>query len=258
MHSKLTLTLETKEKLLKKDVAYRLSQFIGFAMLKNSVLKHLHGANDIKPYVFDGLYPFEKDGIIQKRKLYVFHIKTPFSELAMMLSEALAVTESDFFKTIHVSVTHYESEEDIKTIRTVTPVSSLIDGAPWVREMGIMKLMDALIKNTSHKYKLVYGEEIPHENWLQGIDIITDKPVVCHYKCKLKNTVSCPHAGKRCNKVCQSYTPTGIIGYKIQVTVSNDPCGNAVGNLLLGAGMLEKNGVLGMGYTELIAKYPIV
>lgn len=252
MYTKMTVTLECKQNIDSKESAYRISQLIGFSMLKNDKLKNLHGENIIKPYVFDGLYPFEKDRQIKAGKLYTFHIKSPFYELIVDLSNALNITESDYFRVIHTSHKSVDDLSIINGIKTVTPCSSLIDGKPWSRDMGIMTLMDAIIKNTSHKYRLVYGVDIPHENWISGIKILSDKFVVNNYKCKNKNTDKCSNNGKRCNKKCHDYNPIGIIGYKIEVMIGTDSISLAVGNLLLGTGILEKNGVLGMGYTELI------
>lgn len=250
MYSRITVTVEMKAAVYKKDVAYRLSQFLGFAQLKVPELKALHASNLIKPFVYDGLYPFEADGTVKKGRLYSFHIKTPFVELAQMFTAAIPLTESPFFKVIHASLDHFEDSANIKALKTVTPVSSFIDNAPWTKDKGILSLADAIVKNTAHKYQLVYNTLIPHENWLQGIQVLSDKPIVTHYKCKKKGRESCPYNSRRCNAPCSAYTPIGILGYKVQIELSQDPCGNAVGNLLLGTGILEKNAILGMGYTE--------
>lgn len=252
MYTKLTVTIESRRELNMAESPYRLSQLIGFAMLKDESLKALHGSDNIKPYVYDGLYPFEKDRTIKAGKLYVFHIKSPYFDLMSDLGDALTITESPFFKVIHTSTKNIEPTDKIKSIRTLTPTSSLIEDSPWTKEMGIMPLMDRIIKNTSHKYNLLFNEDIPHENWFTGINIISEKPISLKYKCKYKGMEKCKHNSRKCNKYCSDYNPMGIIGYKIELQIADDEDSQEIAWMLLSSGVLEKNAVLGMGYAEVI------
>ncbi|WP_132281682.1 hypothetical protein [Natranaerovirga hydrolytica] len=251
MYYQLTITLELKNDLKMNESAFRLSQYIGFAMLKNEDLKQLHMNGNIKPYVFDGLYPMaNKEKMYKKGNLYLFHINTPSESLAEDLTKAIKLTDSPFLNTKSVTYEPIHFNRKIKRIKTVTPfIITLEDDQPWKKENGIKILLDRIQKSLEHKARIIYDEEMDLSSIVESVKILNIKPISIDYKCKSKlGIVPCKHSKKNCHKYCKDYNPLKLIGNKLEMMLTDTKESQIASEIIVSTGLLEKNATLGMGY----------
>jgi CRISPR-associated endoribonuclease Cas6 len=219
---------------LLKDVAFnevneKISQLINKVMLADRDLAIKHEENKYKNYVFDSLYPREKDKIYKAGKIYVFRIRSLEEYFITKTKELFPQVTTDYFKVIAGEIKKYE-QRPIKELYTVTPALATINNHFWVFGDDIMALQDRIQVNLLKKYRDFFGEDIKKEgSFIQYIEMKNKKPIAFNYK------------------------NIQLIGNKFIIRVSEDDLSQKLAFLALGVGLLEKNATNGMGFC--IAKY---
>lgn len=215
--------------LLKKDIRFtRSSEIIGnninYIMLKDEVLKRYHKEKTYK-YVFDNFFPIEKDGVYRANRIYIFNIRSFNSEFIAKITSYMQDYESNDFKILSLDLRNIR-QKHINFIETLTPAIVTVDSKPWLSSMDILLLVKRLHANSEKKYKLFFGKEIGQieDYFIEKLKILNTKPIAYDFK------------GKR------------LLGNKFRIKVNEDEKSQKLAFTILGAGLAEKNSVLGAGY----------
>lgn len=220
----LTLTI-----LLKVDIHFsKSSELIGNninrSMLVDDNLKKYHKEKTYK-YVFDNFYPLEKDGVYKANRLYLLHLRSFNKEFVSKLNNCLKKYESNDIKIISIEPRTIKRKH-IEFIETITPAIVTIDSKPWLINDDILQLVKRLHANAEKKYKFFFGEDIGEVNdyFIEKLKILNKKP--------------------------NSYSYKGIklLGNKFKIKVNEDEKSQKLAFTILGAGLSEKNAILGAGF----------
>jgi len=198
------------------EVNEKIAQLINKAMLNDEKLAMKHEVNQFKNYVFDSLYPREKDKIYKAGKIYVFRIRSLEEDFITKINQLFRNVTTDYFKVIAGEIKKQE-QRTIKELYTVTPALATINNHFWISGDDIMLLQDRIQINLLKKYREFYNVDLKKENsFIQCIEIKNKKPIAYNYK------------------------NIQLIGNKFNIKVNEDD-------------LLEKNATNGMGFC--IAKY---
>jgi CRISPR-associated endoribonuclease Cas6 len=215
---------------LLKDVAFnevneKISQLINKVMLADRDLAIKHEENKYKNYVFDSLYPREKDKIYKAGKIYVFRIRSLEEYFITNIKELLSEITTDYFKVISSEITQIK-QRTIKELYTVTPALATIGkNIYWVPGDDLKLLVERMNVNLFKKYKKFFGISLNEEQlFFDKIKILNKKPFVYKYK------------------------NTNLFGNKFKIAINDDEISQKLAFLTLGVGLLEKNSTVGMGF----------
>jgi len=211
------------------EVNEKIAQLINKAMLNDEKLAMKHEVNQFKNYVFDSLYPREKDKIYKAGKIYVFRIRSLEEDFITKINQLFRNVTTDYFKVIAGEIKKQE-QRTIKELYTVTPALATINNHFWISGDDIMLLQDRIQINLLKKYREFYNVDLKKEDsFIQCIEIKNKKPIAYNYK------------------------NIQLIGNKFNIKVNEDDLSQKLSFIALGAGLLEKNATNGMGFC--IAKY---
>ena len=203
----------------------QLSRLINKAMQKDFKLAAKHQENNYKNYVFDSLFPREKDKTYKAEKIYVFRIRSFEEYFIDRVKDLLPKTATDYFKCIsrEIGDVHYRP---IKALYTVTPALATVGkNIYWVPGDDIKLLVERININLIKKYKNLFDVQLSEEQlFFDKIKIINKKPLVYKYK------------------------NTNLFGNKFKIAINDDEVSQKLAFLTLGVGLLEKNSTLGMGF----------
>lgn len=215
---------------LLKDVAFnevneKIAQLINKAMLNEEKLAIKHRENKFKNYVFDSLYPREKDKIYKAGKIYVFRIRSLEEDFITKIKQLFPNITSDYFKVIAGEIKKQE-QRPVKEIYTVTPALATIGkNIYWIPGDDIKLLIERMNANLYKKYKCYFNIPLNEEqSFFEKIKIINKKPIVYKYK------------------------NTNLFGNKFKIAINDDETSQKLAFMTLGVGLLEKNSTIGMGF----------
>ncbi|OAA92594.1 CRISPR-associated endoribonuclease Cas6 [Clostridium coskatii] len=215
--------------LLKRNMKFtQSSEIIGknisYSMLSSEALKIYHKEKVYK-YVFDNFFPTEKDGIYRKNRVYVLNIRSFNKTFAVEIKECMKNFESNDLKVIAID-SGQVARYNINFIETITPAIVTVDGKPWLSSGDILLLVKRLHANAEKKYKFFFNEEIGEveDYFVEKLKILNNKPVAYEYK------------GRK------------FLANKFKIKVNEDEKSQKLAFTVLGAGLAEKNSVLGAGY----------
>lgn len=206
--------------ILKEDIKYEntyevISNFIASAMLFDEKTKELHEENRFKLYNFCSFYPFEKDGMYQKGKMYSFDIKFVDITFAIKMKQFLSMAKSKFLQVAMTDIKTYEYKKINKLI-TLTPciITTLKGDYKINNDMELVRkrIMDGIDK----KYELIYHEKVTGD-FIQEI-VKTNR---CDIKLPYKNIF--------------------FLGNKFEIIVKEDELSQKLAYIALSTGVLEKN-----------------
>jgi len=207
------------------EVNEKLAQLINKSMLYDTELKKKHEENQFKNYVFDSLYPREKDKVYKAGKIYVFRIRSLEEYFITKIRRLLSITSTDYFKVISGDIKKYE-QRHIKELYTVTPALATIGkNIYWVPGDDIKILIERINANLFKKYKKYFGNSLNEEQlFFEKIKIMNKKPIAYKYK------------------------NTNLFGNKFKIAINGDEISQKLAFMTLGSGLLEKNATIGMGF----------
>lgn len=206
--------------LLKEDIKYeetyqKISDFIAYAMLQNEETKKLHEENRYKLYNFCSLYPFEKDGIYKKERIYTFDIKFIDLNFAMKIKQFLTNIQNKYFKVI-MSDIKANSYKKINKLITLTPCIITTKKGDYKIDNDMDLVRERIIAGVEKKYQLIYKEKIKAD-FIQDIIKTNRTPIKIPYK--------------------NIY----FLGNKFEIIVKEDELSQKLAHILLSTGILEKN-----------------
>jgi len=207
------------------EVNEKIAQFINKAMLGNRDLAIKHEENKYKNYVFDSLYPREKDKIYKAGKIYIFRIRSLDEYFITHIKELLSKTTTDYFKDISGEISQIK-QRPIKELYNITPALATIGkNIYWVPGDDTKLLVERMNVNLFKKYKNFFGISLSEEQlFFEKIKILNKKPLVYRYK------------------------NTHLFGNKFKIAINDDEISQKLAFLTLGVGLLEKNSTVGMGF----------
>ena len=88
-------------------------------MVRDKKLAIKHEENEFKNYVFDSLYPQEKDKIYKAGKIYIFRIRSLEEIFITKINQLFRNVTTDYFKVIAGEIKKQE-QRTIKELYTVT------------------------------------------------------------------------------------------------------------------------------------------
>ena len=221
----LTVTAYLLKNVAFNEVNEKIAQLINKAMLNEEKLAIKHKENKFKNYVFDSLYPREKDKIYKAGKIYVFRIRSLEEDFITKINQLFHNVTTDYFKVIAGEIKKQE-QRTIKELYTVTPALATIGkNIYWISGNDIKLLIERMNSNLFKKYKDYFGTSLSEEQlFFEKIKIMNEKPIVYKYK------------------------NTNLFGNKFKIAINDDETSQKLAFMTLGVGLLEKNSTIGMGF----------
>ena len=219
------LVYELRLKLmLKKNIPYyesseKIGQLINQTLCKDDVFLEFHEhLKDYKFYVYDNLYPFEKDGIYKASEIYSVRLRTVKQELAEYFLENIRGE-----KTSHMYCLKSEikviPKQHISKIYSLTPaVMKNYPEGYWRENFTVKQFKKRLADNLIKKYQKVTGKSVKEDfDFYNALRFKNNKPV----------------------KVC--YKDIVLLGDKMEIVVANNKGAQELFYMALGTGLLENN-----------------
>ena len=222
-YSELKIVIQLLEDMYYDKSYETISRFISHAMLQDTDLKKYHEERAIKGYVWDSLYPVEKDKTYRAGRIYLFHLRSLNLEFTLKMKKCLELSHDIVFKVLSCQMASYPYRP-ITRIKSLTPViTTLESGKYWVKEDGLVSLMKRINVCALKKYRRYIGDidEQP-EGFIESIELLNHKPIMVPYK------------------------NTSLFGNKLAITCKDDEYSQKLAFAVLGAG-LEK-GSIGFSY----------
>lgn len=217
----LNINIKLKKDVKLFDLPEQLSKGINFYFLHNNRLKTLHEKNVIKLYNYSHLTPIEADKIYKKDKPYSFKMRFMNMDLINDIYESLNVMENPIFKIYSKSFDVFSLNEKIHYLESVTPsVITLERNKCLDRKHSDKELIkDRIIKNSLEKLSILADSKIEYYDFLEDIKIINNYSIIHGYKGGI------------------------ILGNKYRLKIKQDKKSQIIANVILGGGLLEKNGL---------------
>ncbi|MBA7533804.1 hypothetical protein ES705_26049 [subsurface metagenome] len=221
----LTTTAYLLKNVAFNEVNEKIAQLINKAMLNEEKLAIKHKENKFKNYVFDSLYPREKDKIYKAGKIYVFRIRSLEEDFISKIKQLLHDTTTDYFKVISGEIKKQE-QRPIRELYTVTPALATVGkNIYWIPGNDIKLLIERMNSNLFKKYRDYFGTPLSEEQlFFEKIKIMNKKPIVYKYK------------------------NTNLFGNKFKIAINDDEISQKLAFMTLAVGLLEKNSTIGMGF----------
>jgi CRISPR-associated endoribonuclease Cas6 len=215
-------TIQFHEDLPVRDVQYGLAKLISSSMANDELLKELHHRNCFKLYTFCAPYPFEKERVYRKGRMYCFNLRSPDLKFVLAMKKYLPKVKG-IAKVIAVELRSYK-QSHIEELISLTPIVCTFENRCWMPEDGLGLLAERLHHNVLKKYQLQDPSFTVHgELFFDQIELLNKKPIVVAYK----NTV--------------------LLGHKLRFRVKPHEWAQQLAFTALGGGLLEKNS-MGFGY----------
>lgn len=219
----ITTKLYMKKDLHHLEMYEALSKLVNLSFVKDEGLAERHKAAGFKAYVYSMPFPIPKQtGVYKEGKLFQFILKTTDEDFARKMLVYLPQCESHFMKNI-VSTMKIVNDSFVSQIRTLTPAVITINSKSWFKNQPLEDLIMAIHNNAMKKYMQLTGETLDCKCFIQGIQVLTEKPFAIPYK-----------GGK-------------IMGHHLILDIKGDDSSQKLAQIVLGQGLSEKNS-LGMGY----------
>ncbi|WP_066507023.1 CRISPR-associated endoribonuclease Cas6 [Abyssisolibacter fermentans] len=224
----LRTTVFVKKDIHFRKIGYTLARHINYCMTKSDYLKELHIKKLPKLYCFDYLYPFEKDKIYSKGKVYVFRIRTPIDKIAQELRRTITFVETDEFKPLGVEL-RVKKFYSVEQMNTVTPAIATINNMNWTKDDNMDDLWSMIDNNLHRKAKMIFND-LPElkESPIEFLEQKNHKAVVMEYK-----------HGK-------------VLGNKFFMRFKQDDISQKLAYTALTCGLLEKASSVGAGFCNVV------
>ncbi|WP_294353584.1 CRISPR-associated endoribonuclease Cas6 [uncultured Clostridium sp.] len=208
-----------------EDVSFVLGVFINNSLLKNSILKKIHEEKRYK-YVYDSLYPIEKDKIYKKGNTYTFRIRSISIQLLNKIAMVIFNHEYNGVRAIDVDLIN-SSIDKINEIYTLKPFIVTIDNQPWLQDKDTIELLKKRLNdNLEKKVQQVFcNNEIKYsESFIEEIKITNKYPIKYKYKSII------------------------LLGNKVSIKIKSDKSSQLKALMAIALGLGEKGSSLGAGF----------
>lgn len=191
--------------------------FIDNGLLKDEKMLDLHSVNKFKNYVFDSLYPIEKDKLYKACNIYTLTIRTISTELAEYFSKILVHQYNTVIKGL-TSEIRIIPRKHIQKIYSLTPITLKTEQGYW---RGILSLDDfekRLKENLIKKYNNIMNDKMDESFPLYtSLQFDNRQPIATNYK-NIK-----------------------ILGDKVTLHIADDEQSQLLAYMSLGTGVYEMN-----------------
>lgn len=209
---------------IKYENTYELiSNLIARAMLKDDKLKELHEENKYKMYTFCSLYPFEKDTVYKKNKMYAFDMRYIDMNFGLKIKQLLNLVNDPKFNVISTNI-EARKLRNINKLVSLTPAVCTVGKNNYKIEGDINLVRRRLIAGAEKKYFDITKNKISCD-FIKSIIQTNIKPIKLPYK------------------------NTNLLGYKFEIEVKQDDVSQSLAQILYATGILEKN-ALGFGFCK--------
>lgn len=190
-----------------------ISKFLSHVMLQDAFLKAYHEEKFQKNYVWDSLFPLEKDKLYKAGRIYMLHIRSLDLDFMLKLKKCFELSHDEVFKVMTCQLTNYPYKL-ITKLKSLTPVvCTLSDQKYWTREDGLKLLEERINICVLKKYRRYVGEmEENKDGFIESIRLLNEKSIAIPYK------------------------NTKIIGNKLEITCKSDDYSQKLAFTLLASG----------------------
>lgn len=210
----LELKLYLLEDIEKKDCLSKISYFIDSTLKKDETYLEYHQKRIFKGYVFNSLYPIEKEKY-RSGNIYTIQIRTINKELKNFFMRNLKDNTTKELKGLVISEKKIGYKYIDKLI-SVTPIVIKTENAYWRGNLTTEDFLNRIKNNLIKKYQSFYNENLDeNEELFEKIEFKNLVPIKCSYK------------------------NINLLGDKVVLTVSKNPTAQKLAFLSLGAGLSE-------------------
>lgn len=192
-----------------------ISNLIARAMLNDNNLRKLHEENKYKLYTFCSLYPFEKDGIYKKDKMYAFDMRYLNMNFGLKIKQLLGIIKDPKFKVVSTNIETHKLGKISKLV-SLTPSICTVGKNNYKLNGDINLVKSRLIAGAEKKYSDITGDKVSCD-FIKSIVQTNIKPIKLPYK------------------------NTNLLGYKFEIEVKDDEVSQNLAQILYATGILEKN-----------------
>lgn len=221
----LSLKIYLLKNIEEKEVLQSIAELIDKSFIENSELAEFHETNTYKKYVFNGLYPIERNKIYFKGRIYSFQIRTVDEKLCSHFEKVLVNEYTDKIKVLTVQK-RVVPKKNIEKIYSITPCIEKFEEGYWKNNHSVEEFEKRLTDNLIKKYAQILDKEIDED-----IEIFTlisfdnKKPIGVNYK------------------------GVKLLGDKVTLYVAGNLAAQEIAYLAIGTGILEMN-ARGNGYVN--------
>lgn len=204
------------------------TSFIDSALARDEKWLEYHETNCYKNYVFNGMYPVEKDGIYKKDNIYTIIIRTVNEELAIYFSKVLRNHYTKKLKGLTVE-NRIIPKKMISEIYSLTPVIMKSENGYWRDKISLDEYERQLFENVVKKYNEFTNQKIEEDfDFYTYIKFINKKPIANLYKGKIK-----------------------LLGDKVSLKIADNEKAQELAYFVLGTGLGTSNS-RGYGYCNYV------
>ncbi len=208
-----------------EEIQGEITKYIDSGLSEMPQFAELHKENRYKYYVYDNLYPLEKDKVYKKNQIYTLTIRTVDAKLAKYFSERVVNTYTDKLKGLTAQV-RILPKKHIDVIYTLTPAILKCDSGYWKDEMTVEQFEERVRVNLIKKWNEFYGEKIDEDFELfTGVEFLSTSPIACPYK------------------------GIKLLGDKVRMRIADNEMAQKLAYMALGTGVLEMN-ARGFGFVN--------
>ncbi|URZ18105.1 CRISPR-associated endoribonuclease Cas6 [Clostridium felsineum] len=221
----LIVTVMLKKDIFYADSGYIIGRNIDKSMILDEELKEIHPKNQFKNYVFDNLYPLEKDKVYKKGRLYVFRIRGIEQGLMQKLQNCMINLINYDFEVISISFNEVQMKK-IKELYTINPVIITVNDEPWLQSDKLNIFMTRIEANLEKKYKNLFNDDIDLSGtFIEKIQFKNRFPMYFNYKGGIK-----------------------LLGNKVSLEIEDNENAQKAAFVAMAVGLGEKNSVVGAGF----------
>lgn len=201
-----------------QEVLENTTSMVDVALCKQESMRKFHAENKYKDYCISGIKEIEKDKMYKQGNIYSFSVRCIQKELAMYLQRELGFAYTDNMKGL-TCTSQIIPKGYISKLYNLTP-SIITTNGYWKDNISFTEYENALFTNAIKKYNEITKEKIDENFKLyDAIQILNRKPIGTRFK---KNIT--------------------LLGDKLELMISSDERAQTIAYMLLGTGLLEKNG----------------
>ncbi|MFL0253317.1 CRISPR-associated endoribonuclease Cas6 [Clostridium neuense] len=213
------------ESIEEKDVLQSIAELIDKSFIKNSELAEFHETNAYKKYVFNALYPIEKNKIYFKGRIYSFQIRTVDEKLCSHFEKVLVNEYTDKIKVLTVQK-RVVPRRCIEKLYSITTCIEKFEDGYWKSNHSVEEFEKRLTDNLIKKYIRATGKKLSEDVEIFNlIEFNNKKPISVNYK------------------------NVKLLGDKVTLYVANNSIAQELSYFALGVGVLEMN-ARGNGYVN--------
>ena len=160
----------------------KLCELIDKSLAKEKDMMNFHKENNYKFYVFNNLYPIQKDKLYKQGNIYTVIIRTLNEKLVDYFKEHLLNEYTESLKSLTIEC-KIIPKKHIDKIYTITPVIEKFENGYWKDNFTLDVFEKRLKENLIKKYNKFNNSKINEDfQMFNHIKLENRGPVPCKYK----------------------------------------------------------------------------